>query len=90
MKGLSRGVSNYVCIVERSLLANLGMLVPVWSLRQEDCLSSGGGDQFGLHLSEEDHYNISSVIECVLSTVKPGVHSPGSGAGWRERSPVAM
>lgn len=57
------------------------MLVPVWSLRQEDCLSSGGGDQFGLPLSEEDHYNVSSVIECVLSTVKPGVQSPGSGAG---------
>ena len=81
MKGLNRGVSNYVCIVERSLLANLGILVPVWSLRQEDCLSSEGGDQFGLHLSEEDHYNVSSVRECILSTVKPGVQSPGSGAG---------
>lgn len=55
LKGLSRGVSNYICIVKRSLLASLGMLALAWSLRQEDCVSSGDGDQFGLNLSEEDH-----------------------------------
>ena len=59
------------------------MLVPVWSLRQEDCLSSGGGDQFGLHLSEEDHYNISSVIECVLSTVSLVFTPQGVGLGGK-------